>query len=147
MGAVAIAPELRRRSDRLVLLRLRRRAVRKSRTASRIAVLRLRGLPHEEARARMGVSVAEYKRARRWLDDAAQEADASDGLLTLDEALAAYSERHLEGVTRVGLAKDLGRSETLIRQHLQISEQQYRIALEWWRDAMASVRRDQDGDE
>lgn len=135
---------LRRRSDRIVLLNLRRRALRKSRRASRIAVLRLRegGLPHEEIRARMGLGVEEYRAAKRWLNAALEEAERSEGLLTLDEALAAFGERHVDGVVRVGLLKDRGCSEERIREQLGITREQYDIAWDWWRNATADQLRE-----
>lgn len=136
-----VAVELRRRSDVLVLLHLRRRAARKMMRASRIATLRLAGLAHEDCRARMELTVQEYKRARRWLRDAVTESLMSGGLLTVDEALRRYADRHVEGVVRVGLLKDKGRSEAAIREQLDLTEEQFGMALEWWRDAQHGVER------
>lgn len=141
MGAWAIEVQLRRRSDALVLLHMRRRAARKMMRASRIATLRLAGLAHEDCRARMELTVQEYKRARRWLREAVTESLMSGGLLTVDEALRRYADRHVEGVVRVGLLKDQGRSEADIRQQLHLTEEQFSMGLEWWRDAQSRVER------
>jgi hypothetical protein len=136
--------ELRRRSNQTVMLRLRRRATRQVIRASRIATLRLAGLPHEEVRSRMEISVAEYRKARRWLTAAATESLASDGLLTVDQALERYGRCRIEGVLRVGLLKDKGRAEAEIRRRLGITAEQFGVALEWWRDAQKGFR-DEDG--
>lgn len=132
-------PPLRRASGRIVMMRLRRRAARKVMQAARIATLRLKGTPHEEARARMQIGVEQYRAARRWLEAAVDEADESEGLLTVHEALQAYAERHVLGVVRVGMMRDRGSSEAEIRARLQITEMQYRLALDWYRDAVAAA--------
>lgn len=125
----------RRRSDELVRLRLRQRAAHKVALAERLAVLQLQRMPHEEARWRMGLTVSEYRAVRRWLKDAVDEADASDGLLRLHEALDEYAARHVEGVIRLALLRARGSPELEIRARLRITREQYRTSLEWWREA------------
>jgi hypothetical protein len=141
MAHAPLAVNLRRRSDAMMLLHMRRRAARKMMRASRIATLRLAGLAHEDCRARMELTVQEYKRARRWLRDAVTESLMSGGLLTVDEALRGYADRYVESVIRVGLLKDQGRAEAYIRQQLDLTEELYGAALEWYRDAQSGGER------
>lgn len=90
----------------------------------------------------MGLTVAEYRNVRRWLSEAVDEADASEGVLTLDQALDEYAARHVEGVIRLGLLKGRGLPELEIRTRLGISREQYRRGLEWWRESsQAGARR------
>lgn len=129
-------PEPRIRVDfEAVRLRLRRRAATKVARASRIATFQLAGVPHEEARKQLELSVEQYKRARRWLRSAVTESLMGIDLPTVDESLRRFGERHVEGVLKVGLLKEEGRSRKQIREQLGISEDDFDAADEWWRDA------------
>lgn len=128
-------------ADRIVRVRLRQRAAHEITLAARLAVLQLQRLPHEEARWRLGLTVTEYRDVRRWLAAAVDEADASEGVLTLDEALSEYAARHVEGVIRLGLLRAQGCPELEIRSRLRITREQYRRGLDWYRDAQEGARR------
>ena len=134
-------PRLQRQSDEVVRLRLRQRATQKRLRASRIAALRLAGLAHEDARHRADLTTEQYRRARQWLTAAVTESLLSDGLLTVDQALEQYAERHVASVIRLGLLKDRGATEQQIREQLGIGREQYQQAHEWWRDANRGVSR------
>lgn len=105
--------------------------------ASRIATFQLAGVSHERARVELGLSVEQYRRARRWLRAAVTESLLGIDLPTVDEALRRFGERHVEGVIRVGLLKDEGRSRQQIREQLGITDDEYDAASEWWRDGQA----------
>ena len=141
MGATADLPWLRRQSDQIIRLRLRQRATQKRLRASRIAALRLAGLGHEDARHRADLTIEQYRRARQWLNAAVAESLISDGLLTVDQALEQYAERHVESVIRVGLMKDRGATEPQIREQLGVSREQFQQAHEWWRDSTRGIER------
>jgi hypothetical protein len=122
----------------VVRLRLRRRATIKALRASRIALLLINGETNEATRTEMELSVEQFRRARRWLRLAAAEARLTAEMLTVDEALRQYAERHVENVLRAGLLKDQGCSRQKIREQLSISDEEYDIADEWWRDAQVT---------
>lgn len=104
--------------------------------ASRIATLLLADLSNESAREEMRLSVDAYKRARAWLRAAIAEARLSAELLSVDDALRRFSERHVEGTIRVGLLRQAGCERDEIQQRLGITRDEYDTAWEWFRDAL-----------
>jgi hypothetical protein len=110
----------------------------KARRASRIATFQLAGVAHDDARVQMELTVEQYRRARRWLRLAVTESLMSEELLTVDESLRQYADRHVERVLRVGLLKDQGCGREQAREQLGITDEDYGVCAEWWRDAQAT---------
>ena len=67
---------------------LRRRAMVKRERVAKMIPLRLQGMPHEDVRLRLGLSVGNYTRAKRLLNTAVALSVASPVPLTMSEAAA-----------------------------------------------------------
>lgn len=101
----------------------------------------LKRTPHEEVRYQLGLTVDEYRRARRWLDAAVDRCTESQEHLQVYEAVRAIADEHIDLVTRYGILREeqgLGFEE--IREHLGVSERTLDLVAEWWRDALAAVK-------
>lgn len=131
----------RRADDRQGAVRLwcRRHAARTREQAMRIAPLRLAGQSHEQARLQVGLTVEQYRRAKRWLNDAIALSAGSPDALSLEDAITIIADRHVETVLRLGLLRAQGQTRQQIRKTLELSDDQYEIADEWRRDALAAV--------
>lgn len=133
---------------RAIRLWCRRRAEQKLQRAHEMQPYWLQRTPHEEIRYRLGLTVDEYRRARRWLDRAADRCTESRDHLRVYEALHAIADEHVDLVQRYGIMRERCCTFEEIREHLGLPERDVDDIAQWWRDAFAAVkeRRGQDRD-
>lgn len=128
---------------RAVRVWCRQRARRKSEWVKRLQPDWLDGVPHAQIRSDHGLMADDYARIRRWARDAKEEAKASGGTLSFEEALTRHEERQVDLVSRFLLLRRAGANRERIRSELGLSFDGYDATSEWLRDAEAAVRRDQ----
>lgn len=131
----------RRSRDRIraVMRWCEHRAGRKCDWVLRIAPLRYTDMSHEQVRLRVGLTVEEYRRTKRWLNEAVARCAGSPHPLTLDQALEEISRHHVSMALRVGMMRESGRTRDQIRAALKLSEEEYDMAGEWYRDGLRAV--------
>lgn len=132
-------PGLTREEVRCIHLWCRRRATQKVQRALDMMPWWLRRTPHEEVRFQLGLTVEEYRSARRWLAQAADRCADSSDHLSIHETLLVIAEEHVGLVIRFGFLKGSHTHEQL-RSMLGVSERDLDVISEWWRDGMAAVR-------
>jgi len=105
--------------------------------------LRLQGMPHEEIRLRIGVSVGNYSRAKRLLNTAVALSVASPVPLTITEALEEAADLYVVRSIRLGELRHAGFGRRECQERLGCTDEEYEAADEWLRDVQAELSQGQ----